>query len=84
MSAVFEQPSPWVHVRRVFAGFDAMLFIALLLLASLGLVAMYSAGYDHGTRFVDHGRNMLLALAVLFVVSQVSPRSCSSWPCRCT
>ena len=74
MSAVFERPSPWVHVRRVFAGFDAILFVALLLLASLGLVAMYSAGYDHGTRFVDHGRNMLLALAVLFVVSQVSPQ----------
>jgi rod shape determining protein RodA len=34
---------------------------------------MYSAGYDHGTRFVDHGRNMLLALIVLFVVAQVSP-----------
>ncbi|HLL19799.1 MAG TPA: rod shape-determining protein RodA [Rubrivivax sp.] len=74
MSAVFERPSPWVHVKRLFAGFDVMLFVALLLLASLGLVAMYSAGYDHGTRFVDHGRNMLLALAVIFVVSQVSPQ----------
>jgi rod shape determining protein RodA len=21
---------------------------------------MYSSGYDHGTRFVDHGRNMLI------------------------
>uniref|UniRef100_UPI0026287D3E rod shape-determining protein RodA n=1 Tax=Acidovorax sp. TaxID=1872122 RepID=UPI0026287D3E len=31
-------------------------------------------GYDHGTRFVDHGRNMLIALAVLFVVAQVSPQ----------
>jgi rod shape determining protein RodA len=35
---------------------------------------MYSAGYDHGTRFIDHGRNMLIALAVLFVVAQVSPQ----------
>jgi rod shape determining protein RodA len=35
---------------------------------------MYSAGYDHGTRFVDHGRNMLLALLVLFVVAQVPPQ----------
>lgn len=74
MNAVFERPSPWVHVRRVFVGFDAPLFVALLLLAALGLVTMYSAGYDHGTRFVDHGRNMLLALAVLFVVSQVPPQ----------
>ena len=35
---------------------------------------MYSAGYDHGTRFVDHGRNMLIALAVLFVAAQVPPQ----------
>jgi rod shape determining protein RodA len=34
---------------------------------------MYSAGFDHGTRFVDHGRNMLLALAVVFIVAQVPP-----------
>jgi len=40
----------------------------------LGLLIMYSAGYDHGTRFVDHGRNMLVALAVLFVVAQVPPQ----------
>ncbi len=44
------------------------------MLAAVGLVAMYSAGYDHGTRFVDHGRNMLLALGVLFAVSQVPPQ----------
>ena len=35
---------------------------------------MYSAGYDHGTRFIDHGRNMLLAAAILFVVAQVPPQ----------
>jgi rod shape determining protein RodA len=39
----------------------------------MGLVTMYSAGFDHGTRFVDHGRNMLLALAVVFIVAQVPP-----------
>jgi rod shape determining protein RodA len=58
----------------VFAGFDGPLLVAVLLLGAVGLVAMYSAGYDHGTRFVDHGRNMLLALAVLFVVAQVPPQ----------
>ena len=35
---------------------------------------MYSAGYDHGTRFVDHGRNMLIAGTILFVVAQVPPQ----------
>jgi len=74
VNAVFARPSPWLWLRRVFGGFDGPLFAALLLLAALGLVAMYSAGYDHGTRFVDHGRNMLLALGVLFLVSQVPPQ----------
>ncbi len=74
MNAVLERPSPWLLLRRVFGGFDGPLFLAILWLAAIGLVAMYSAGYDHGTRFVDHGRNMLLALAVLFVVSQVPPQ----------
>ena len=50
-----------------------MLFVVLLL-AGAGLVAMYSAGYDHGTRFVDHGRNMLIAGTILFVVVQVPPQ----------
>ncbi len=69
----FAWRTPWRWARRVFGGFDGPLFIAVLVLAAVGLVAMYSAGYDHGTRFVDHGRNMLLALVVLFVVSQVPP-----------
>ena len=74
MSSVYAQPSPWVPVRRVFSGFDPGLLLAVAVLATIGLVAMYSAGYDHGTRFADHGRNMLLALAVLFGVAQVPPQ----------
>jgi rod shape determining protein RodA len=74
MSASFAPPSPWPRLKRIFGGFDGPLLLAVALLAAVGLVAMYSAGYDHGTRFVDHGRNMLLALAVLFVVAQVPPQ----------
>ena len=47
---------------------------AIALLAAGGLVTMYSAGYDSGTRFAGHARNMGLALAVLFVVAQISPQ----------
>ena len=62
------------RIRHVFAGFDGPLAAAIVWLAAIGLVAMYSAGFDHGTRFADHGRNMLIALAVLFVVAQVPPQ----------
>jgi rod shape determining protein RodA len=43
-------------------------------LASAGLLAMYSSGYDHGSRFADHARNMLIAGSILFVVAQVPPQ----------
>ena len=74
MSAVFDQRSLWSRVRPIWTGFDIPLVIAIVLLASAGLVTMYSAGFDHGTRFVDHGRNMILAAGVLFVVAQVPPQ----------
>ncbi|EHR73740.1 rod shape-determining protein RodA [Burkholderiales bacterium JOSHI_001] len=74
MSTVFERPSLWQRAKPMFSGFDIPLSIALLLLAGAGLFTMYSAGHDHGTRFVDHGRNMLIGLAVLFIVAQVPPQ----------
>ncbi|MCZ8109702.1 MAG: rod shape-determining protein RodA [Betaproteobacteria bacterium] len=74
MSAVFEQASWPRRAARVFAGFDGPLFLAIGLLAAIGLVVMYSAGFDSGTRFADHSRNMLIALIVIFVVAQVPPQ----------
>ena len=68
-----DHPKGWPRLRRVFGGFDGPLSLAIAVLATLGLLTMYSVGFDHGTRFVDHGRNMLLALAVLFAVAQVPP-----------
>ncbi len=74
MSVVLERPPLWQRIVPVFSGFDLPLLLGLLVLGGLGLLTMYSAGYDHGTRFVDHGRNMLLALLLLFLVAQVPPQ----------
>ena len=74
MSAVFEHPTLRQRLRPFVRGFDLPLALAALWLAALGLLAMYSAGYDHGTRFVDHGRNMLIALAVVLAVAQLPPQ----------
>jgi rod shape determining protein RodA len=74
MSAVYEQPSLWQRVKPVLFGFDGPLLTAIAVLAAFGLVTMYSAGFDHGTRFVDHARNMLIALTILWMVSQVPPQ----------
>jgi rod shape determining protein RodA len=55
----------------VFKSYDGWLLLSVVLLAIAGLITMYSVGFDHGTRFVDHGRNMLLALVLMLVVSQI-------------
>ena len=74
MATVFDKPSLLQRLAPWFRGFDRPLALAVLLLCGLGLMTMYSAGYDHGTRFVDHARNMLIALVLVFAVSQLPPQ----------
>ncbi len=74
MSVVFEKPPLWRRAAPLFRGFDGLLAFAVFLLVCAGLLTMYSSGYDHGTRFVDHGRNMLLAGGIMFVVAQIPPQ----------
>ncbi len=74
MSAVFDKPSLWQRTRPMWRGFDFPLVLAVALLAAIGLMTMYSAGFDQGTRFSDHARNMIIAIVVLFVVAQVPPQ----------
>jgi rod shape determining protein RodA len=74
MAAVFDKPSLLQRVMPMFQGFDGPLAFAVFLLACAGLLTMYSSGYDHGTRFTDHGRNMLIAASIMFVVAQIPPQ----------
>ena len=71
MAVVFETPPLWRRVTPWFSGFDGPLAFAIFLLASAGMLTMYSSGFDQGTRFEDHARNMLLAGCILFVMAQV-------------
>jgi rod shape determining protein RodA len=74
MKTSFERLSPWQRLRPLLSGFDLPLVLVTLVLSCIGLTAMYSAGFDHGTRFVDHARNMVLAATILFLVAQVPPQ----------
>ncbi|HAX21374.1 MAG TPA: rod shape-determining protein RodA [Hydrogenophaga sp.] len=74
MAVVFDKPTLLQRIAPIFQGFDVPLVFAILLLACAGLMTMYSVGFDHGSRFTSHGRNMMLAAGVLFLVSQVSPQ----------
>ncbi len=74
MLATFEKPSVISRVLAWFRGFDGPLAFAVFMLACIGMVTMYSSGFDHGSQFELHGRNMLIAGAILFVVAQVPPQ----------
>lgn len=73
MSAEFDKPNVFQRILPLFRNFDPILLLLIGILAGTGLVAMYSAGYDHGTRFIDHARNMLLAAGILFIMAQIPP-----------
>lgn len=74
MAAVFDKPSLLQRIAPIFQGFDVPLLLGILIMAGAGLVTMYSVGFDHGERFAAHGRNMLIAMGVLFLVAQVPPQ----------
>ena len=74
MLATFEKPSVASWVLAWFRGFDGPLAFAVFMLACIGMLTMYSSGFDHGSQFELHGRNMLIAGAILFVVAQVPPQ----------
>ena len=74
MVAVIQRNSLWRRFLHLVEGFDGPLAFAVFLLACAGMTVMYSSGFDHGTRFVDHGRNMLIAGFIMFTVAQVPPQ----------
>ena len=74
MASPFTQPSMRQRIAPWFAGFDGPLAFAVFLLACAGMLTMYSSGWDHGTRFEDHARNMLIAAGIMFVVAQIPPQ----------
>ncbi len=79
MPVIFERPSLMQRMMPWFQGFDGPLAFAVFVLAGIGLLTMYSSGYDHGTRFMDHGRNMLIAGFIMFVVAQIPPQRLMSF-----
>ena len=74
MASPFTQPTLRQRIAPWFTGFDGPLAFAVFLLACAGMLTMYSSGWDHGTRFADHGRNMLIAAGIMFVVAQIPPQ----------
>ncbi len=71
MTTRIDKPTLLQRIAPIFRGLDWPLLLGFVLLGALGLLIMYSSGYDNGERFSQHGRNMLMALGVMLLVAQV-------------
>ena len=74
MSTVIHNPSLYQRIRPLLKGFDGPLAFGIFLLVCAGMLTMYSSGFANGARFFDHGRNILLAGFIMFVVAQIPPQ----------
>ena len=74
MATVIHKPSLLQRLQPLLKGFDGPLAFGILILCFAGLLTMYSSGFANGARFVDHGRNMLIAGFIMFVVAQIPPQ----------
>ncbi|MDR0479886.1 MAG: rod shape-determining protein RodA [Burkholderiaceae bacterium] len=74
MPTVLNPPSLWRRLLPLAQGLDWWLIATVAWLCGIGLVVMYSSGYDHGMRFAEHARNMALAAGIMLVIAQVPPR----------
>jgi rod shape determining protein RodA len=74
MAVVIEKPPLWQRIAPVFRGFDGPLLLIVGFMFLLGLGVMYSVGHDVPGRFEAHGRNMLIAVGVMLVFSQLPPQ----------
>jgi len=78
MHPVIQKQTLSQRLKWWFDGFDGPLAFAVFLLACAGLLIMFSSGYDHGTRFADHVRNMVIAAFIMFVAAQIPPQKMMS------
>ncbi len=69
MPTVIHKASPFQRLMPLLKGFDGPLAFGVFLLACAGMLTMYSSGFANGARFFDHGRNMLIAGFIMFVVA---------------
>ncbi len=68
---IHERPSLWQRIRPHVLVFDAPLLFSLALLVTMSLVTMYSASLDYDGRMQDHGRNLLISFAIMWVAANL-------------
>jgi rod shape determining protein RodA len=70
-----ERRSVWPVIRQYFTVFDGPLALIVFLILSLGMMTVYSAGYDFPGRFEDNMRNIVVAFVVMWIAAVVPPQT---------
>ena len=60
-------------LRRHVWVFDPTLLLALMLIATISCVTMYSASYETPDRLTDHIRNFAISFVVMWAIANLSP-----------
>ena len=74
MAHILDKPTWLERITPFFQGFDIPLISAVGVLAMIGLINMFSVGFAYDWRFWDHLRNIMIAMAIMFVVAQIPPQ----------
>src|SRR5471032_2559226 len=70
-----ERRSLWRRMHPYFTVFDGPLTVIILMLLSVGLVTLYSAGIGIPGKVEDQLRNIVLAFVVMWIVANISPQT---------
>lgn len=63
----------WLQLRSTIAVFDGPFISMFLGIAVLSSLIVYSAAFDFPGRFLDHVRNLGIAILIMWVVAQINP-----------
>ena len=63
----------WLQLRGTIAVFDGPFISMFLGIAVLSSLIVYSAAFDFPGRFLDHVRNLGIAILIMWVVAHINP-----------
>ena len=66
--------SPKYWIEKAFALFDIPLLVIVLGIFCVGMLAVYSAGFDFPGRFADHLRNIVISVFAIIIFASISPQ----------
>ena len=70
-----ERRSVLPGIKQYFTVFDGPLALIVFLIMSIGIVSVYSAGFDFPGRIESHLRNILIAFIMMWIAAIVPPQT---------